>query len=151
MKHNIEWIVCSNCGAHIYPPVEVSDMGIEDYEEIFEAPSVEPERLPSDAELAEINRARREAGLPEFASVGEWVAYYRDWAVKFRADRRAMAQARCDELSGEPPKLRGLTVVEELKAFKVIGKRWRAVYEETSAGWRLKCPRCNSILLEWMR
>jgi hypothetical protein len=151
MKHNIEWIICSSCGAHIYPPVEVSDIGIEDYEEIFEAPSVEPERLPSDAELAEINRARREAGLSEFASVDDWKAYYKDWAVKFRADRRAMAQARCDDLSRGAPKLIGLTVVEELKGFKVRGKRWKAVYEEIGTGWRLKCPHCNATLLEWMR
>jgi uncharacterized OB-fold protein len=40
MKHNIEFMTCNNCGAHIYPPTEVSDIGIEDYEEVFEAPPV---------------------------------------------------------------------------------------------------------------
>jgi hypothetical protein len=151
MKHNIEWLTCNNCGAHIYPPTEVSDIGIEDYEESFEAPPVEPEKLPTDVELAEINKARREAGLPEFASVDEWVAYYKDWAANFRADRKALAQARHDELSRGPPKLRGLTLTEETKAFKVKGKRWKAAYEETGTGWRLKCPHCNTTLLEWTR
>jgi hypothetical protein len=151
MKHNIEFMTCNNCGAHLYPPLEVSDIGIEDYEEAFEAPPIEPEKVPTEEELAEINKARREAGLPEFASVDEWKVYYKDWASTFRANKKAEAQARHDELSRGPPKVRGLTLTEETKAFKVKGKRWKATYEETPTGWRLKCPHCNSILLEWSK
>jgi len=36
MKHNIEFMTCNNCGAHIYPPTEVSDVGIDDYEDVFQ-------------------------------------------------------------------------------------------------------------------
>jgi hypothetical protein len=147
MKHSIEWIICNACGACIYPPTEVSDVGIEDYEEVFEAPPSEPEKLPTDEELAEINKARREAGLTEFASVQDWVAYYKDWARNFRNERKALAQTRQNEL--RPPKVKGLTLVEEAKAFKLVGKRWKAVYEEKETGWRLKCPHCNTVLLEW--
>jgi hypothetical protein len=144
-------MVCNSCGTHLYPPTEVSDMGIEDYEEVFEAPPVKPDHVPTDEELAEINRERREAGLTEFKSADDWVAYYKDWATKFREDRRGEAQARYGELGGEPPKLRDLAIVEEDRAFKVKGKRWKAAYEETPTGWRLRCVNCNAVLLEWSR
>jgi len=151
MKHKILWMVCGSCGAYLFPPPEVSDVGQEDYEEVFEAPPVEPEKVPTEEELTEINKAREEAGLPPFGSVDEWVTYYKDWARNFRANVKSKAQKRLDELSKGPPKVRGLQIVEEAKAFKVKGKRWKAVYEETETGWRLKCPHCGFVTLEWKR
>jgi hypothetical protein len=145
MKYKIEWIECITCGAHIYPPSEVSDIGIEDYVETFEAPPLEPERIPAGEELAEMNKARREAGLKELASVEDWMAEYKQWATSFRENVRARAQERFEELKG---KVRDLTLVEEEKTFKIVGKRHKAVYEETEAGWRLKCPLCDMVLIE---
>jgi len=143
--HNIEWIVCVNCGTYIYPPLEVSSMGMEDYIETFAVPPAEPKKIPTDEELAEINRARRDIGLAEFRDVEEWKAYYRDWAAAFRGNVRATVEKRFDELREH---LRELNVVEEDEAFKIIGKRYKAVYEETAVGWRLRCPKCDAILLE---
>jgi len=150
-KLKIEWQICPNCGAYLFPPLEVSDVGKEDYEEIFEAPPVEPEKVPTEEELAEINKAREEAGLPPFATVDDWVADYKVRAENFRKNIAAKAQSRHDELRKGPPKVRGLQIVEEAKAFKVKGKRWKAVYEETETGWRLKCPHCGYVTLEWKR
>ena len=144
MKHNIEWMICSSCGAHLYPPIEVSEIGVRDYEEAFEAPPIEPTVVPTAEGLAEINRARRELNLSEFRSVDEWIDYYRDWAKAFREEVRRQALTRRDELAG---KLEDLSVIEEAEAFKTKGKRWEAVYEETPTGWRLKCPRCGALTL----
>ncbi len=148
MKHKIEWIECSSCGAHIYPPEEVSDIGIEDYVETFEAPSLEPEWIPTGEELVETNKFRRETGFEELASVEDWIAEYREWATSFRESVRTRAQERFEVLKG---KVRDLTMIEEEKAFKIVGKRHRAVYEETETGWRLKCPLCDMVLIEWVR
>lgn len=151
MKHNIVSQVCAGCGACLYPPLEVSDIGVQGYEEVLEAPSVEPEAIPTDEELAEINKAREETGLLPFASIDEWGSDYRSWAQDFRHLVRSRAQGRYDELSKGPPKVRGLQVVEEAKVFRVKGRRWKAIYEETEVGWRLKCPKCDFITLEWRR
>jgi len=151
MKLKLEWQICPNCGAHLFPPLEVSDIGKEDYEEVFDAPQLEPEHIPTDEELAEINKTREEVGLPPFATVDDWVSYYKDWAGNFRKNVAAKAQARHGELSKGPPKVRGLQIIEEAKAFRVKGKRWKAVYEETETGWRLRCPHCNTITLEWRK
>jgi len=148
MKHKIEWIECSSCGARIYPPLEVSDIGIEDYVETFEAPPLEPEWIPSESELAEMYKARKEAGLKELASIEDWIAEYRQWATSFKESVRARAQERFEELKG---KVRDLTMIDEEGDFKIIGKRHKAVYEETETGWRLKCPLCDMVLIEWSR
>jgi len=146
MKHNIEWMICSGCGAYLYPPKVVSEIGLESYEEIFEVPPVEPVRVPSAEELAEINRGRREAALPEFRSADEWKTHYEKWALAFRKDVEARVRAEYDRLRD---KLRDLTVVEEEEAFRLKGKRWEAVYEGTPTGWKLRCPKCNAVALEW--
>ena len=148
MKHKIKWIECNSCGAHIYPPSEVSDIGIEDYVETFEAPPLEPELIPSDEKLAEMNKVRKEAGLKELASIEDWIAEYRQWATSFKESVRARAQERFEELKG---KVRDLTMIDEEGDFKIIGKRHKAVYEETETGWRLKCPLCDMVLIEWSR
>jgi hypothetical protein len=148
MKHKVEWIECNSCGAHIYPPSEVSDIGIEDYVETFEAPSLEPEWIPTGEELAEMNKTRKEAGLKELTTIEDWIAEHRQWATSFRESVRTRAQERFEELKN---KVRDLTVVEEEKAFKIVGKRYKAVYEETETGWRLKCPLCDMVLIEWSR
>ena len=148
MKHSIEWIICSSCGAYIYPPTDVSEVGVVEYEEVFEVPPANPRKTPTPEELSEINRARREAKLPEFRNVGEWVEYYRDWAVEFRRDVEARAKARLEELT---QKLEEVRIVEEDEAFRIRGRRYPAVYEPTEKGWRLKCPICSSTLLEWSK
>jgi len=148
MKHKIECIECNSCGAHIYPPSEVSNVGAEDYIETFEAPPLEPELIPAGEELAEMNKARREAELKELATIEDWIAEYRQWATSFRESVRTRAQERFEELKS---KVRDLTMMEEEGAFKIIGKRHKAVYEETETGWRLKCPLCDMVLIEWSR
>jgi len=145
-RHNVEWMVCNNCGAHLCPPKDVSDVGVEDYVESFEVPLEEPERLPTDEELAEINKARRERGLPELSSLDEWASEYRKWASEFRESARATARRRFEELQG---RLKELAVVEEAREIKVVGKRWEALYEEVEGGWRLRCPRCGAVVLEY--
>jgi hypothetical protein len=148
MKHKIEWIKCNSCGAHIYPPTEMSDIGIEDYVETFETPPLEPEQIPSENEFIEMNKARKKAGLKELATIEDLIVEYKQWATSFRENARTRAQERFEELKG---KVRDLTLVEEEKSFKIVGKRHKAVYEETETGWKLKCPLCSVVLIEWAR
>lgn len=151
LKHNIVSQICKECGVYLFPPTEVSVIGQEIYEEVFVAPVVEPAKMPTTEELIEINKAREEARLLPFASVDEWASDYRSWAQDFRALVESRAQDRHAELGKGAPKVKELQIVEEAKAFKVVGKRWRAVYEETEAGWRTKCPKCGFVTLEWAR
>ena len=144
MKVNVEWQIC-RCGAHLFPPKAVSDVGVEDYEEVYEVPPIEPDRVPSQEELAKINEGRRRLGLPELRSVEEWREAYREWATDFRRRAEAAARARLSELMD---KLRDPAVVVEDGAIRVRGKRFEAIYEPTERGWRLRCPRCGFVTLE---
>jgi len=145
MKLNVVCMECIKCGAMSYPPSDVSDVGQEIYEEVFDAPPLEPEGLPTPEELANINKGRREAGLPEFRDVADWAREYRAWASGFRADVKARAQARLAELKA---KLREAELVEEPKAFRIRGRRHLAALEGLERGWRLKCPVCGAQLVE---
>ena len=145
MKLNVVCMECIKCGAMSCPPSDVSDVGREAYEEAFDAPPLEPEGLPTPEGLANINRARREAGLPEFRDAADWAREYRAWASGLRADVRARAQARLAELKA---KLREAELAEEPKAFRVRGRRHLAALETFERGWRLRCPICGAQLVE---
>jgi hypothetical protein len=144
MKLGIGYIECINCGAYIFPPNDVSDVGIEIYEEKYDVPPIDPkpEWIPS---LDEINRARQRGGLKPYASIDEWIADYRTWSINFRNDVKGKANSRLIELSN---KIRDAQIVEEDEAIKIIGKRYQAVVGEFERGWRLRCPNCNSVLVE---
>jgi hypothetical protein len=145
MKLNVVCMECIKCGAMSYPPSDVSDVGQEIYEEVFDAPPLEPERLLADEELKAINKARRAAGLPEFKDVGEWASEYRKWAASYRESRREEALQRLSELKG---RLKEVDVAEEAKAFRIRGRRHLAVLETFERGWRLRCPVCGAQLVE---
>ncbi len=142
LKHNVVWQICSDCGALLYPPTEVSVIGEEDYEEVYEAP--EPDKTITDEELAKINKDRETPLTKQ-----EWIEGYRLWAQAFRDEVRAKAQARHDALVKGAPKVKGLRIDEEAKSFKVVGKRWEAIYESTEKGWELHCPNCDTMTLKW--
>ena len=95
-----------------------------------------------------MNKTRKEAGLKEFTTIEDWIAEYRQWVTLFRESVRARTQEKFEELKD---KVRDLTMIEEQKTIKITGKRHRAVYEETETGWRLKCPLCDMVLIEWVR
>lgn len=148
LKHNVVCQICPECDTYLYPPTEVSVIGQEDYDETYEAP--EPEKTITDAELTEINENRAEQELPPLTKE-EWEAGYRLWAQAFRDEVRARAQARHDDLAEGPPKIKELRIDEETKSFKVVGKRWKAVYVPIEKGWELHCPNCSSMTLKWER
>lgn len=142
LKHNVTWQICPECDTYLYPPKEVSVIGQEDYEEVYEAPDLD--RVITDEELAEVNKDREEPLTKE-----EWITAHRLWAQAFRDEVRAKAQVRHDDLAKGAPKIKGLRIAEEAKSFKVVGKRWKAVYEPTENGWELHCPNCGTMTLKW--
>jgi len=150
MKLNILYFECVRCGSHIYPPKDVSDVGVEAFEEVYDAPPLKPrpEWVPTPEQLRDINKSRRESGLPEFKDINDWVVEYRNWAIKFREDVKARVGSRVKELNG---KLLDIEVVELEDKIVIKGRRYLAVYEEIPNGYRLKCPVCGSILIEVTR
>lgn len=142
LKHNIVSQTCPECDTYLYPPIEVSVIGQEDYEETFNAP--EPDKTITDAELEEINKDRETSLTKQ-----EWIEGYRFWAQAQRNEVRAKAQTRHDDLAKGAPEIKGLRITEEAKAFKVKGKRWKAVYVPIKKGWELHCPNCGTMTLKW--
>jgi len=145
MKLGIGYIECINCGTLSFPPAEASDVGIENYEEEYDVPPLNPVWIPSQKDLDDINKTRQQAGLKPYASIDEWIADYKAWATSFRNDVKGKANSRLTELSG---KIRNAQIVEEDTAVRIIGKRYQAVIETFERGWRLKCPNCNAVLVE---
>jgi len=145
MKLGIGYIECINCWTYISPPKDASDVGIENYEEKYDVPPLNPVWIPSQKDLDEMNKARQQDGLKPYASITEWIADYKSWATSFRNDVKGKANSRLTELS---KKIRGAQIVEEDTAIRVIGKRYQAVIETFERGWRLKCPNCNALLVE---
>ncbi|GAI17400.1 unnamed protein product, partial [marine sediment metagenome] len=94
--------------------------------------------------------SRVEYELPPL-TLEEWIEEYRSSAQDFRAIVKARAQSRCDNLAKGAPKVKGLRLADEAKAFKMKGKRWKAVYEPTENGWKLRCPNCGIMTLMWER
>jgi hypothetical protein len=145
VKVNVVCIECIKCGAMIFPPSDVSDFGQEVYEEVIEVPPLEPERSPTDEELKAINEARSAMGLPKFKDAREWLSYYKAWATSYRDGKRSEAEKRLSELKA---KLKEVELVEEDKAIRIRGRGHRAILESVERGWRLKCPICDSVLIE---
>jgi hypothetical protein len=136
---------CINCGTYSFPPRDISDVGIEIYEEKYDVPPINPKQewIPN---LDDINRARQQAGLRPYASIDDWIADYRAWATSFRNDVKAKANSRLTELSN---KIKDAQIIEEDTAIKIVGKRYQAVIETFEKGWRLRCPNCNAVLVEY--
>jgi len=147
MKLGIGYIECINCGTYIFPPKDASDVGIENYEEKYDVPPMNPKQewIPSQKDLDEINKARQQAGLKLHASIDDWIADYRAWATGFRNDVMNKANSRLTELS---KKIKNAKIVEEDEAIKIVGKRYQAVIESSEKGWRLRCPNCSYVLVE---
>ena len=145
MKHNIEWMICISCGTHSFPPKDISDVGIETYEEKYNVPPINPKWIPSQKDLDEINRARQQEGLKPYASIDDLIADYKAWATSFRNDVKAKANNRLTELSN---KIKDAQIIEEDEAIRIVGKRYQAVIETFERGWRLRCPNCNYVLVE---
>lgn len=143
-KHNVVSQVCPNCETYLYPPTEVSVIGQENYEEVYEAP--EPDKTITDEELEKINKDRE---IP--LTKQEWIEGYRLWAQAQRNEIRAKAQTSHNDLVKGASKIKGLRIIEEAKSFKVVGKRWKAVYVSIEKGWELHCPNCGAITLKWER
>ena len=61
------------------------------------------------------------------------------------------AQVRHDDLTKGAPKIKGLQITEEAKSFKIMGKRWKAIYVPIEKGWKLHCPNCDTMTLKWER
>lgn len=148
LKHNIVCQICPECDTYLYPPTEVSVIGQEDYEEAFRVP--EPEKIITNDDLGKINEGRAEQELP-LLTKEEWEEGYRLWAQAYRDEVRARAQERHNDLAKGAPRIKGLRIVKEARAFKVVGKRWRAVYEPIEKGWELHCPNCDTMTLKWER
>ena len=128
MKYNIEWMECMNCKTHSYPPSDVSDVGKEYYEEIYEVPSL----AMYDRELvSDIDR--------------EYLEKAKTWALNYRNEVKSNVEKRLQELIG---KVKDVQLVEEETAIKIVGKRYQAVLEKFDNGWRLKCPNCGFTLVE---
>jgi hypothetical protein len=145
MKLGIGYIECINCGTYIFPPKDASDVGIENYEEEYYVPPLNPVWIPSQKDLDDINKARQEAGLQPYKSVDEWVADYKKVAINFRNDVKNKANSRLAELS---KKIRDAQIIEEDTAIRIVGKRYQAIIETFERGWRLRCPNCNYVLVE---
>jgi len=129
MKYGIEWIVCINCQTHSYPPSDVSDVGIEDYEEVYEVPSLalyDKVSVASEEERERLSKAK-------------------EWALNYREEVKNNAEKRLQELIG---KIKDAQLVEEETAIKIVGKRYQAILETFENGWKLKCPNCNYVLVE---
>jgi rubrerythrin len=125
VKYNIEWIECINCGTHSYPPSDVSDVGKEDYEEVYEVPSLamyDRESVVSDKELELLNEA-----------------------LNYRNEVKNNVEKRLQKLIG---KVKDVQLVEEDTAIKIVGKRYQAILEKFDNGWKLKCPNCGFTLVE---
>lgn len=146
LKHNIVCQICPKCDTYLYPPTEVSVIGQEDYEESFRAP--ESEKMITSEKLAKINEGRAEQELL-LLTKEEWEEGYRLWTQTFRNEVRTKAQTRHDDLVKGAPKIKELRIIEETRAFKVVGKRWRAVYVPIEKGWELHCPNCGTMTLKW--
>jgi len=144
MKYNILCMECISCGTLSFPPKDVSDVGIEYYEEKYDVPPIDPKQewIPN---LDDINRARRQAGLQPYKNIDEWIADYKEWVTNFRNNVKSNANSRLTELSN---KIRDAQIIEEDEAIKIIGKRYQAVLEKFDNGWRLKCPNCGFTLVE---
>jgi rubrerythrin len=129
MKYSIEWMECMNCKTHSYPPSDVSDVGVEDYEEVYEVPS-----------LARYDRisavSEEERKLLDEAKT---------WALNYRNEVKDKVTKKLQELTS---KVKDVRLVEEDEAIKIVGKRYQAVLEKFDNGWRLKCPNCGFTLVE---
>jgi hypothetical protein len=145
MKLGIGYIECINCGMYSFPPKDVSDVGIEYYEEKYDVPPLNPVWIPSQKDLDDINKVRQQAGLKPYASVDDWIADYKAWATNFRNDVKNKANSKLAELSN---KIRDAQIIEEDEAIRIVGKRYQAVIETFERGWRLRCPNCNYVLVE---
>jgi hypothetical protein len=147
MKLGIGYIKCINCGIHIFPPKDVSDVGIEIYEEKYDVPLINPreEWIP---DIDKINDERRQAGLKPYKSIDEWIADYKNWAISFRNDVKSKANNRLAELN---EKIKDAQIIEKDETIKIVGKRYEAVLEIFDNSWKLKCPNCDYVLAkcEW--
>jgi hypothetical protein len=144
IKVNITDLECTKCGAYLYPPREVSDVGVEQYEDVIDA-RLEVDYIPTVRDLEEINRLRDGSRWPKLASIDDWISERKEFLLKFREVKRQEAQRRFEELKG---KLQDLELVEEPHAFKIRGRRSLAVLELLERGWRLRCPFCETQLAE---
>jgi rubrerythrin len=128
MKFNIEWMECMNCKTHSYPPSDVSDVGKEDYKEIYEVPSlaIYGKDVVSDVDRKYLDEAKK-------------------LVSDYRNEVKSNVEKRLQELAG---KVKDVQLVEEDTAIKIVGKRYQAVLEKFDNGWRLKCPNCGFTLVE---
>jgi rubrerythrin len=145
MKYNILYIECISCGTLIFPPKDVSDIGIESYEERYEVPSFNPKTVPTLEDLDSINKVRQEQRIQPYKSIDDWLADYKEWVINFRNDVKSKANSRLIELNN---KILDAQIIEEDEAIRIIGKRYQAVLEKFDNGWRLKCPNCGFTLVE---
>jgi broad specificity phosphatase PhoE len=129
MKYNIEWMECINCKTHSYPTSDVSDVGVEDYEEVYEVPS-----LAQYDKMSAVSEEER-----------KWLDEAEAWVLNYRNEVMNRAEKRLQELIG---KVKDVQLVEEDTAIRIIGKRYQAVLEKFDNEWRLKCPNCGYTLIE---
>lgn len=118
-----------NCKTHNYPPSDVSDVGVEDYEEVYEVPS-----LTQYDKISVVSEEERKL-LDEAKT----------WALNYRNEVKDKVTKKFQELTG---KVKDVQLVEEDTAIKIVGKRYQAVLEKFDNGWRLKCPNCGFTLVE---
>jgi|YelNatPaOPRAMG01_1025707.scaffolds.fasta_scaffold78628_4 rubrerythrin len=126
---NIRWMECANCKTHSYPPSDVSDVGVEDYEEVYEVPSLamyDKRSVTSEEERKRLSEAKT-------------------WALNYRNEVKNKVTKRFQELIG---KVKNAQLVEEDDVIKIVGKRYQAILEKFENGWRLKCPNCGFTLVE---
>jgi hypothetical protein len=145
MRDNIYDIECINCGIYTYPPSEVSDVGKEDYVEIYEIPTLTPDKMPTEKDLDAINSLLKAQGKSIVYSIDDWIADYNKWLSEYKNEVKKIAEQRVQEIQ---TKLVDVQIVEEENAIKIIGKRYKAKLQVFENGWRLKCPNCDSLLVE---
>jgi hypothetical protein len=146
MKDNIISLECINCGIYIYPPSEVSDVGKEDYEEIYVLPQYTQDQIPTEKDLEMINTYLKVRGKNMVYTKDDWIADYNNWLSEYKNTLKNRAEQRVQELQN---KLLNVQIVEETNAIKIIGKRYKAKLQVFENGWRLKCPNCGFTLVEY--
>ena len=140
-------MVCPNCGLHVYPPSEVSAVGVEEYEEVYPAPPLTPKTPPTEEDLYVLDKKTGERKRL-YPSIDDFLKEYATWAKSLREQVLSEARRRFEELKG---KLRDLELVEEDEAFRVRGRRFKAEYVKSPVGWTLKCPNCGQTLITFTK
>jgi DNA repair exonuclease SbcCD ATPase subunit len=140
-------MVCPKCGSHLYPPSEVSSIGVEDYEEVYPVMPLKPEKPPTEEDLYALNKETKQL-IRIYPSIDDFIKEYTNLAKTTREQALSEARKKLEELKD---KLRDIQLIEEDKAIKLKGKRFKAVYVKNPVGWTLKCPNCNTTLINFTK